>query len=220
MLLACLDTSTSIASFTLFKDGDPILQLSEECLKGASKLLPFINRKINEVGVKVHEVNHWKVGIGPGSFTGMRVGIAYVKGICYGSGAIFEGVNSGYGFLYSLVDQKPALERVTFLHDGRRQEVIANSFSRVDNKWAETGTEVLKISDLENKAADLGQLLTNMKPENFPDSIRENIEFLDSVNAGFFSKVEDKTFQQVSEMDTSCEPIYVRPPVFVNPTVK
>ena len=220
MLKACLDTSTSIASFVLLKDGEQILTLSEECHKGASKLLPFINEKVQAAGVKINEINHWKIGVGPGSFTGMRVGIAYIKGICYASGATFEGVNSGYGFLFTLADQKPALEKVTVLHDGRRQEVICNTFEKLDGAWQEKGTEVVAIVDLAERFDDLGAFVSNMSPDLFPEALRDSISFVDVLNAGYFDKVSDPVDMTMDDMDSSCEPIYVRPPVFVNPSSK
>lgn len=220
MLKACLDTSSSVASFVLYKDGQEILSLSEECHKGASKLLPYINSKIQENGIKIHEINHWKIGIGPGSFTGMRVGIAYVKGVCYASGASFEGINSGYAFLYNLTGQAPDLEKVSVLHDGRRQEVICNTFERLNGSWSEMGTEVIAIVDLQSNSKKLGSFVSNMNPELFPEGLRDSILFIDSLDAGFFANVDDVKDLTLEEMDSSCEPIYVRPPVFVNPVSK
>lgn len=220
MLKACLDTSTRIASFVLFKDDEALVTLSEECHKGASKLLPFINEKVQEAGVKINEVNHWKIGIGPGSFTGMRVGIAYIKGICYGSEATFEGVNSGYGFLYSMLEKSSTLEKVTVLHDGRRQEAICNTFEKSNGTWLEKGTEVVSILDLVNSTGKFGAYVSNMNSELFPDELRDSIFFVDALNAGYFAKVKDRLGLNMDEMDSSCEPIYVRPAVFVNPVSK
>lgn len=220
MLIACLDTSTNTASFSLFKDGEKVLSLSEECHKGASKLLPYINDQIKQAGFKVHEINHWKVGKGPGSFTGMRVGIAYVKGICYASGASFEGVNSGFGYIHSSLVQDKKPEQITYFHDGRRQEVIANTFSKTDGVWSESSTQVLKISYIGKNLDHLGILLTSMDLNNFPEALQEKLISIETIDAGFFTLLENQILQNTSEMDQSCEPIYVRPPVFVNPAVK
>lgn len=220
MLKACLDTSTNIATFTLFRNGEEVVSLSEECFKGASKLLPFINKKILESGVKIHEIQHWKVGVGPGSFTGMRVGIAYVKGICYASGASFEGVNSGFGYIFHLIEQKPTLDKITVLHDGRRQEVICNTFEKSDGVWNAKETEVLPISELCQNGERLGAFVSNMNSELFPDDLRDSVFFIDSINASYFGCLDDRIMGSVDDMDISCEPIYVRPPVFVNPVSK
>ena len=215
MILACLDTSTNMASFSLFKDEEEIIAVSRECLKGASKLLPWISELIKEKGFSTSEVNEWRVGIGPGSFTGMRVGIAFVKGICYASEASFRGVNSGYGYLFPLIESGIDAREVSVLHDGRRKEVIANSFSFSEGRWQETGTEVIKIADMQERKSNLGVLTTAMPKESFDDDLKADIHFSPAIKAGSFKKVSVEPLGTQEEMDFSCEPIYVRPPVFI-----
>ena len=215
MILACLDTSTNMASFSLFKDEEEIIAVSRECHKGASKLLPWISELIKEKGFSTSEVNEWRVGIGPGSFTGMRVGIAFIKGICYASGASFRGVNSGYGYLLPLVECGLDTQKVSVLHDGRRKEVIANTFGFIEGKWEEAGTEVIKIADLPVRKENLGVLMTAMPKESFDDDLQVKIHFSEAIKAGAFQKVFLDPLSTQDEMDLSCEPIYVRPPVFL-----
>ncbi len=215
MILGCLDTSTDMASFSLYKEDEEVISVSKECRRGASKLLPWINELIREKGFSTSEVNEWRVGIGPGSFTGMRVGIAFVKGICYASGASFCGVNSGYGFVIPVSENNENPQIISVLHDGRRKEVIANTFSFIDSEWTEKGTEVLKISDLPEKKEDLGLIISNMSEEAFDEEVRSLIQFTEAIKADSFKKVSVKPLASLEEMDLSCEPIYVRPPVFI-----
>lgn len=220
MLLACLDTSTDTASFVLFEDGAEILSLSQECKKGASKLLPWIRDQIREKGIALKDINEWRVGKGPGSFTGMRVGIAFVKGVCYASGALFTGVNSGYGLLYGHSVQNPSEKKITVLHDGRREEVICNTFCLDGPQWVESGTEVNKIESLISLEQFKGRYITSMSTKAFSEDIRDHMVFIDNVNAGYFKNVKLIKTENTYEMDLSCEPIYVRPPVFINPNQK
>lgn len=215
MITACLDTSTNMASFSLFIDEKEIISVSRECRKGASKLLPWISQLIKEKGYLTSNVSEWRVGIGPGSFTGMRVGIAFVKGVCYASGAVFRGVNSGYGFLLPAMGNCEASQKISVLHDGRRKEVIANTFSLVGSEWKETGTEVVKIADLIDRREDLGMYISNMPSESFDDKTLSFIQFTEAIHAGSFKKIDLKPLNSLEEMDLSCEPIYVRPPVFI-----
>ena len=215
MILACLDTSTDKASFSLFKDDEELIKVSKECRKGASKLLPWISDLIKEKGFSTADVKEWRVGIGPGSFTGMRVGIAFVKGICFASGASFRGINSGYGFLLPFIQNNEGLEKVSVLHDGRRKEVIANTFILKDGTWQEEGTSVVKIIDLIEKQTQLGKLITSMPEEGFDEAVKSQLSFIGALNAGAFKDVGLSELGSLEEMDKSCEPIYVRPPVFV-----
>ncbi len=217
MLIACLDTSTEYASLTLFKDGEIILSFSKECRQGASKLLPFIHQQILAQKISINEINEWRVGKGPGSFTGMRVGISFVKGICFASQAKFYGVNSGYAYFDSSI-KNGAIENIFILHDGRRQEVIVNHFQFLNNQWTEKGAEVKKISELEIPNSTSTQFISAMPKIHFPSPLAEKITFIEKIDTKSFINISLSNSLNNNEMDESCEPIYVRPPVFVNPS--
>ncbi|MCM8529994.1 MAG: tRNA (adenosine(37)-N6)-threonylcarbamoyltransferase complex dimerization subunit type 1 TsaB [Lentisphaeraceae bacterium] len=213
MIQACLDTSINIASFRLLEDGEVIASLDKECLRGVSKLLPEIVAEIKSSGISVAEVGEWYVGIGPGSFTGLRVGISFIKGICAASGAKYSGVNSGFAYLKGLDDE----EKITVLHDGRKKEVICNSFIRQDGFWIENEVEVRAIEDL-NKLSDTGPFVTVMD-EELLDGV-ESVSYMKSLSPeSFAGAIRELPLDELS-MSMSCEPIYVRPPVFVKPVVK
>ena len=220
MLLGCMDTSTDHASFVLFNNDECILSITKECKKGASKLLPWIRSQVEDKGFTLDAINEWRIGIGPGSFTGMRVGIAFIKGICFASGAKFRGVNSGYGFLFKLLEINPELREISVLHDGRRQEVISNNFQLIEGEWVEKGAEIVKIKSLENLEQINRGFITNMDKDSFPEGFKQKLVSTKEINAGFFRNLAGKEFNSIEEMDKSCEPIYVRPPVFVQPLSK
>lgn len=217
MIQAFLDTSTSEAAFSLMKGGEVVASLNKECQRGASKLLPEITSLINNAGIKVRDVEQWFVGKGPGSFTGLRVGISFVKGICEASGASYMGVNSGYAYIDSVLGQNPDAAEITVLHDGRKKEVICNYFSKTKNsKWREEGVEVLAIEDLPEKG--LKNPISVLDLSNFENM--ERIHTIRTLNPATFLLYDAEICTTKELMDKSCEPIYVRPPVFVQPATR
>lgn len=77
MNVLAVETGTSLPSVALLKDGTPLV--SAGCQPGqflTSQLLPTIDRLLSSVGVPVTDLHGLAVAIGPGSFTGLRIGLA------------------------------------------------------------------------------------------------------------------------------------------------
>jgi tRNA threonylcarbamoyladenosine biosynthesis protein TsaB len=93
--IAAIETSTEVGSVALFEGEVCVLEDAARVtnLHGES-LLPLISRAFERVAWDAHEVARWGVGIGPGSFTGVRVGVATAKGIAIATGAELVGVTS------------------------------------------------------------------------------------------------------------------------------
>ncbi len=102
-MLCAIETSTALGSVALF-DGERLVSARERSVKNAhgESLLPIVEEVLREGGVGVRDVRRWAVGIGPGSFTGVRIGVATTKGIAFATGAEIVGVDA-FDALASLV---------------------------------------------------------------------------------------------------------------------
>jgi tRNA threonylcarbamoyladenosine biosynthesis protein TsaB len=126
MLVLGIDTSTMQGGTALV--GDDGLR-SEYTLNveatHSERLLPTIDRMLRDAGVGLEALSGLAVSIGPGSFTGLRIGLSTVKGLAYATGLPVVGVPT----LEALASSVPfAREQVCPVLDARKQEVYAALF--------------------------------------------------------------------------------------------
>ena len=84
-LILCIETSTDTCSVGLAKDGELIsLRESDEGRDHARKVGLFVDELLRETGLAPDDLDAVAVGKGPGSYTGLRIGVSFAKGLCYG----------------------------------------------------------------------------------------------------------------------------------------
>ena len=119
------DTSTAATSACLLADGEawehepPVARLHEPP-GHASELMPAVARLLDEAGAGWDDVTAVAVGVGPGTFTGLRIGVATARGLAHARGLPLHPVSS----LAALVAGIEGDRRLAVI-DARRGEVYA-----------------------------------------------------------------------------------------------
>jgi tRNA threonylcarbamoyladenosine biosynthesis protein TsaB len=95
MRVLSFDTCTLIGSAAVVIDGEPVAELSAlvRATHGET-LLPHLERVLGAAGLGLSDIDLFAVGIGPGSFTGVRIGLATAKGLALAEGKPLVGVSS------------------------------------------------------------------------------------------------------------------------------
>jgi tRNA threonylcarbamoyladenosine biosynthesis protein TsaB len=123
-----IETSSPRGSVALTERGRVIVSFDHEQANAhAERLLPLVERAIAESGFSKRSLERVAVGVGPGSFTGLRVGIAHAEGIALGLGIPLVGVGALRAMAATARDGDGRL-RVPVL-DARRDEVFVAAYT-------------------------------------------------------------------------------------------
>ena len=82
MKILAIDTSTPSGSIALLED-DQLIAESTTCIQKthAERLLPSIKTLLNSIGISIKDIDGFALTTGPGSFTGLRIGLSTIKGL-------------------------------------------------------------------------------------------------------------------------------------------
>ena len=83
--ILAVDTSTEACSVALQIGNETIAQYADEPRSHSRLLMPMVQQVLAEAQIKVNQLDAIGVSIGPGSFTGLRIGFAAVQGMAYGA---------------------------------------------------------------------------------------------------------------------------------------
>ncbi len=218
-MLAAVDTSTALGSVALF-DGERLVAEDARSVANAhgESLMPMIDALFARAGVRPADVRRWGVGIGPGSFTGVRIGVATVKGITLATGAEVVGVTSLDAVAAGVrVEEGVAVASVL---SALRQELFVQVLR---------GTEVLLPPShvkIEHAAECLRPLLCKKLV-----LVGEGASFVDRLALPFATEVHTEpphdvaravsigrlAMLRVPDDAATLEPLYVRPPEITMP---
>lgn len=146
-MILCLETATPTCSVAL-NDGNRTLAL-REC-KGqnahSEKITLFIKDVLEEAGVGYDQLDAIAVSKGPGSYTGLRIGVSTAKGICYAADKPLIAVDTlqamAMGMRQQLGTQLQPADLLVPMIDARRMEVYCSVFDMHLNRIKDTAAVV------------------------------------------------------------------------------
>ena len=152
-LLLAIETATAAAGVALLRGDAVVAARTLPTERPASEtLLPAIIALLAEAGVALPTIDAFAVSAGPGSFTGLRVGVATVKGLAFGSGAVVVSVPTLAALALCAA---PAPGPIAALLDARRGEVYAAVYDRDPAEPPRVGPVVLRPDALGDVIATL-----------------------------------------------------------------
>lgn len=222
-VLLSLETSTSVCSAALHEDGILLSSLESHIPQSASsKLAVMIDQLLKDANILPDSIKGVVVSEGPGSYTGLRIGVATAKGICFTLNAPLLSINTLELMTYQVISSFPEeelsgeLDEALFcpMLDARRMEVYCLIADRKLNVLELTNAKVIDELSFEtllaknviyffgNGAIKCKSLITHM-----------NSRFIEDVipSASTLGELGYKKFQ-LNQMEnvSSFEPLYLK----------
>ncbi len=207
-----LETATKNCSVALAKDGKTILckQIAEQGYSHAEKLHVFIEEIFKEANVNFSEVQAVAVSKGPGSYTGLRIGVSAAKGLCYALEIPLISIDT-----MQVLAKRVIIEDglIVPMIDARRMEVYSAVFDKNFIKIKDVEAEILT----ENSYQDVDQtvyFVGDCQEKCKTVLVKDNFKFLPEIifpSANEMSTLSFEKFQNNDFEDVAYfEPFYLK----------
>jgi len=230
-LILGLETATSICSVALTKEGKLLaIRESEGTREHSAELTGYIADVISEAGFSYSQLDAVAVSIGPGSYTGLRIGVSSAKGLCYALDKPLIAVDTLKSLAWIalhrcfLLGKNPEKILLCPMLDARRMEVYTSMFDQnlqiIEHISASiisdesfnsyTDKEIIYFGDGASKCKSLF-------------SSKSNFTFFDTItlSAGAICMLAEKEFEKGNFANLAyCEPFYLKDFIAGKPRVK
>ncbi|QJW88259.1 tRNA (adenosine(37)-N6)-threonylcarbamoyltransferase complex dimerization subunit type 1 TsaB [Spirosoma taeanense] len=144
MLILSLDTSTTACSVALHRDGMLLgaYELFTERTSSAM-LTTLINDVVQHTGHELNQLDAIAVAKGPGSYTGLRIGVSTAKGLCFALDKPLLAVNTLAAMTEQIRQFYPANTRLCPMLDARRMEVYCAFYDSAGQELRPTSAEII-----------------------------------------------------------------------------
>ena len=207
-----IETATKNCSVSLAKDGETIIckEIAEQGYSHAEKLHVFIAEIIKEAGVLMSDLRAIAVSQGPGSYTGLRIGVSAAKGLCYALEIPLIAIDT----LTSLANQvKQHDGLIVPMIDARRMEVYSAIFNSNKEMIREVQAEILTEESFTNQS-EIIYFIGDSNEKAKSVLTKANFIFLDEIvfpSANEMSAISYQKFQNNDFVDVAYfEPYYLK----------
>ncbi|MCK5823807.1 MAG: tRNA (adenosine(37)-N6)-threonylcarbamoyltransferase complex dimerization subunit type 1 TsaB [Ichthyobacteriaceae bacterium] len=212
-LILNLETATKNCSVSISENGKiiSVKELNSSGFSHAEKLHPFIQDVLNKAELKLTDIDAVAISKGPGSYTGLRIGVSSAKGICYGNNIPLIAISTLDSMAYG---QKNINSVLVPMLDARRMEVYAKVLNNDLEEIRKTEAEIID----ENSYSEF---LEKGEVTFFGDGAEKCKDIITSSNAKFVDNIfpsaidmaqlsENKFIAKDFENTAYFEPFYLK----------
>lgn len=133
MRILAIDTALGACSVAITDAEAVLARLSNKRLRGhAEQLMPMVEKALNDAGLEYSDLDLLAVTVGPGTFTGLRIGLAAIRAIAIASAIPAQGVTTLQILAAAAMEKEKSETPLYVAIDGRRQECFVQKFDISD----------------------------------------------------------------------------------------
>lgn len=157
MNILAVDTSGPVAGIAILKDGCVTFEETVvNKLTHSANLMPMIDAALTRTGMTLRDMHRLAVVVGPGSFTGVRIGVSTVKGLSHGSGIPCVAIDA----LQAMAAGVPYFDGIVCpIQDARAGQVYGAAFTAGEVPTRLLADAPLKLEDYVEQVKSLGERL-------------------------------------------------------------
>ncbi|PSW75332.1 tRNA (adenosine(37)-N6)-threonylcarbamoyltransferase complex dimerization subunit type 1 TsaB [Photobacterium sp. GB-50] len=145
--ILAVDTATENCSVALLMGDEVISRCEYAPREHTTKILPMVDTVLAEAGIKLNQLDALAYGQGPGSFTGVRIGIGIAQGLAFGADLPMVGVSTLAAMAQGTYRVHQA-DNVLSAIDARMGEIYWGQYQRkTDGDWQIIGAEQVIVPD-------------------------------------------------------------------------
>lgn len=229
-LILNIETATAVCSVCITKDNEVLaLRETSESNSHARVVAVFIDQMLKETGIDKHLLDAVAVSKGPGSYTGLRIGVSTAKGLCYALDKPLIGIGTlesmAYGMKQLPLTKTKGLPVIYIpMIDARRMEVYTALFDENLIRIKETTADIITADSYSNLLADHHLVIAGDGAEKCRALLdHPNISFLEDFSVSSIHMVQPaiRQFKAGAFEDTAYfEPFYLKDFIAGKPKVK
>jgi tRNA threonylcarbamoyladenosine biosynthesis protein TsaB len=216
-MIVCLETATTLCSVALCDDNGVISLREDDSRSHASLVTVFIEEILKENGLKVNDLGAVAVSKGPGSYTGLRIGVSVAKGMAFGAGIPLIGIETTLSMCNGMIMKGYGADKESLfcpMLDARRMEVYYAVYDNSGNKIKDISAEIITGNSFKSFPESKKIIFFGDGAMKCREVInRENAVFADDfmISAAHMQKPVFKAFKEQKFEDIAYfEPFYLK----------
>ena len=218
-----IETATTNCSVSIAKDGETIVlkEDNDKSYSHAERLHVYIDSALKEVGITGVDLSAIAISKGPGSYTGLRIGVSTAKGLCFALDkplisvptleALAYKVQLENGVIVSMLDAR-RMEVYSAIYDSNYNEIRTTEAQILDENAFAENLQNGKVYFIGNGVEKTKTLITNLNAIFIEDKLPSANE----MSALAFKKYQNNDFEDVAYF----EPYYLKDFVALKPKKK